>query len=361
MGRATATEHPASARPSARPSVAGTPAGTAPATPADPFVGPEPETVAEGPARGPVVWKRTWVQDRPAQYGVVGEGMPVVFAHGWALGQHSYKAVLHRLAEQGCQVFAPALPGFGGTPGLPRQDFHLAGYAAWLEEFIRAVGVQEKVVLVGHSFGGGVGIRLAYDHPDVVRSLVLVNSIGGSSWKRGKVLTSIAERPLWDWGLHFPSDVWPIRQATRVLPVILEDCAPQPGAQPELGREGGQHGPPGGPPTRAGGAEAAPLPGHGDLGQPGRHHPARSPSRRCAPRSGRAGTVVEGSHSWLLADPGRFVEVITNDLQVALRAREMEARSKPAEEGTGALRRLFGRSRRKPPRELDELDGSGPG
>ena len=39
----------------------------------------------------------------------------------------------------------------------------------------------------------------------------------------------------------------------------------------------------------------------------------------------------------------------------------MEARSKPAEEGTGALRRLFGRSRRKPPRELDELDGSGPG
>jgi hypothetical protein len=46
--------------------------------------------VAEGPARGPVVWKRTWVQDRPAQYGVVGEGMPVVFAHGWALGQHSF-------------------------------------------------------------------------------------------------------------------------------------------------------------------------------------------------------------------------------------------------------------------------------
>ena len=32
---------------------------------------------------------------------------------------------------------------------------------------------------------------------------------------------------------------------------------------------------------------------------------------------GTAGTVVEGSHSWLLADPGRFVEVITNDLEVA--------------------------------------------
>ena len=229
--------------------------------------------MAEGPARGPVVWKRTWVQDRPAQYGVVGEGLPVVFAHGWALGQHSYKAVLHRLAEQGCQVFAPALPGFGGTPDLPQKDFHLAGYAAWLEEFIRAVGVQEKVVVVGHSFGGGVGIRLAYDHPDVVRSLVLVNSIGGSSWKRGKVLTSIAERPLWDWGLHFPSDIWPIRQATRVLPVVLEDAVPNLLRNPRSVVTGGEPGPPSRSAARAGGAEAAALPGHGHLGQPRRHHP----------------------------------------------------------------------------------------
>ena len=28
----------------------------------------------------------------------------------------------------------------------------------------------------------------------------------------------MAERPLWDWGLHFPSDIFPIRQATRVHP-----------------------------------------------------------------------------------------------------------------------------------------------
>ena len=34
---------------------------------------------------------------------------------------------------------------------------------------------------------------------------------------------------------------------------------------------------------------------------------------------GAEGTVVDGSHSWLLADPGPFVEVITNDLEVAKR------------------------------------------
>ena len=31
---------------------------------------------------------------------------------------------------------------------------------------------------------------------------------------------------MWDWGLHFPSDVWPVRQATRVLPVLAEDLLP---------------------------------------------------------------------------------------------------------------------------------------
>jgi pimeloyl-ACP methyl ester carboxylesterase len=310
---------------------------------------------AEVVKRGPVVWKRTWVQDRPAQYGMIGEGLPVVFAHAWALAQHSYKAVLHRLADQGCQVFAPALPGFGGTPGLPRQDFSLAGYAAWLEEFVRAVGIEEKVVLVGHSFGGGVTIRVAHDFPDLARSLVLVNSIGGSSWKRGKVLTSIAERPLWDWGLHFPSDVWPIRQATRVLPVILED------ALPNLVRS------PGSVVKVANMARRADL--RPELEELKRRRfpvtviwasrdgiiPKESFEAVCT-AVGTAGTVVEGSHSWLLADPGRFVEVITNDLEVAKQARQMEADSRASEAPSGPLRRLLGRSRRPPRAELDELD-----
>jgi pimeloyl-ACP methyl ester carboxylesterase len=312
---------------------------------------------AEQPRRpGPVVWKRTWVQDRPAQYGVVGEGMPIVFAHGWALGQHAYKTVMHRLAEQGCQVFAPALPGFGGTPELPRDAFCLAGYAAWLEELIRAVGIDEKVVLVGHSFGGGVAIRAAHDYPDLVRSLVLVNSIGGSSWKRGKVLTSIAERPLWDWGLHFPSDVWPIRHATRVLPVILED------ALPNLVRN------PGSVVRVANLARRADLrPELEELKRRGLPVtviwasrdgiiPKESFEAMCL-AVGTSGTVVEGSHSWLLADPGRFVEVITNDLHVAKLARQMEAESREAEESR-PLRRLLGRSRRKGPQTLRRLDAS---
>ena len=40
--------------------------------------------------------------------------------------------------------------------------------------------------------------------------------------------------------------------------------------------------------------------------------------------SGVEGTVIEGSHSWLLADPQHFGEVITNDVRVAQAARDLE-------------------------------------
>ena len=45
--------------------------------------------------------KRTWVQGRPAAYSVAGQGLPVVFLHGWALAQHTYRSVVERIAAQG--------------------------------------------------------------------------------------------------------------------------------------------------------------------------------------------------------------------------------------------------------------------
>jgi pimeloyl-ACP methyl ester carboxylesterase len=152
---------------------------------------------------------------------------------------------------------------------------------------------------------------------------VLVNSIGGSSWRKGSTLRSIAERPLWDWGLHFPADVWPLRQATRVLPVVLEDLVPNLVRNPRaivkvanLARR----------------ADVRPqLEALRDRGLPitiiwGKRDgviPRESFEALCV-ASGVQGTVVDGSHSWLLADPANFAEVITNDLRVAQAARDLE-------------------------------------
>ena len=75
-----------------------------------------------------------------------------------------------RIAAQGCRVCAPALPGFAGTPDLPAEEFTLGGYAALARRVPAGRSASsEKVVVVGHSFGGGVAIRFAHDHPERVR------------------------------------------------------------------------------------------------------------------------------------------------------------------------------------------------
>ena len=291
------------------------------------------------------VGKRTWVQDRPAFYGVAGAGHPVLFLHGWALGQHTYRSVVERIAAAGCLVYAPGLPGFGGTADLPGHSFSLAGYADWVNDFLDHLDVDERLVVVGHSFGGGVSIRFAHRHTDRVRSLVLVNSIGGSTWQRGRTLRSISERPLWDWGIHFPSDVWPLRQATRVLPVIVEDFVPNLLRNPRamvkvanLARRADlrvqlEH-------LRAAGLPITVLWATRDGIIP------RESFEALCVAAGVEGTVVEGTHSWLLADPDHFGQVMTNVLQVARAARELEQvppPEEPVEAGVSRTRRLLRR------------------
>ena len=270
-----------------------------------------------------VVDHRTFVQGRPAGYSTAGEGLPVVMLHGWALAQHTYRGVIEAVASQGCRVIAPSMPGFGGTPELPADQFSLRGYAQWVSELLEALEIEEPAVVMGHSFGGGVAIRFAHDHRDRVRSLVLVNSVGGSSWRSGRTLRSITERPLWDWGLHFPGDVWPLRQATRVLPVVAEDFLPNVIRNPRaivkvanLARRADLR------------AELESLRDSGlsisiIWGTRDGIIPRESFEALCV-ASGVDGTVVEGSHSWLLADPDQFGEVITNDVKVAQAARELE-------------------------------------
>jgi len=269
-----------------------------------------------------IAWRRVVVYRRTAWYAVAGpdDGLPALFLHGWALDHLAYREAIRRLAGLGCRVWAPALPGFGGTPELSARHFSFEGFAGWVDGFATAVGVDEPAFVVGHSFGGGVAIRFAHDYPARVRTLVLVNSVGGAAW-RG--VRSMAERPLWDWGLHLPSDVLPLRQVRRVIPVILEDAVPNLVRNPravwrvaQLARK----------------ADLTPeleelkrrrLPVAVLWGDQDELITKASFDALCT-ALGAPGEVVHGSHSWLLADPDRLGEVMNNDVEVACVARSLE-------------------------------------
>jgi pimeloyl-ACP methyl ester carboxylesterase len=261
-------------------------------------------------------WKETTVDGRTAVYGEAGQGMPVLFLHGWGLGHKAYKRSLSRLVRAGLHVYAPALPGFGGTAALPDENATMAGYGAWAAAFLRSVRVAEPALVMGHSFGGGVAIALAHGHRRQVRALVLINSIGGSAWYQDSWIRSLARRPPWDWGIHFGADLLPVRQASRVVPVIVSE------ALPNLVRDPRSF------------WRAAALARRADLTAEleslrRRHLPVavvwgtrdqlltrRSLETLCRALGDPDVVTVPGAHSWLLADPDAFGEVMTNVLDV---------------------------------------------
>ena len=75
--------------------------------------------------------------------------MPVVLLHGWGLAQHTYREVIEQIAAHGCKVYAPAMPGFGGTGELPDESFSIGGYARWVADLIDAIELDEPAVVVG--------------------------------------------------------------------------------------------------------------------------------------------------------------------------------------------------------------------
>jgi len=268
-----------------------------------------------------LAWQHVEVHGGRINYGVAGAGLPVLFVHGWALGQHAYKRALKRLVNLGCRVYAPALPGFGGSTRLPGDDFNIEGYAKRLDGFLDAVGVDEPAFVVGHSFGGSVATKLAHDYPHRVGYLVLINSVGGGAWlQAGNKVRSMAERPLWDWAVKFPWDTFRGGGLVSTTRAIVEDAVPNVIHDPctlwrvgmlarraDLREDLAD--------LRTWNIPVLVLWGEGDA-----IIPKASFDALCA-AVGSTGTLVPGRHSWLLADPDHFGEVMANTVTVAQAAR----------------------------------------
>lgn len=270
-------------------------------------------------------WRCTKVDGRDAFYGTAGEGLAVLFLHGWALGQRSYRQALDRLVQMGCQVFAPAMPGFGGTPNLPEPPT-FSGYADWVARFLDAAGVDEPVLVAGHSFGGGVAIKLAHDHPERVRYLVLVNSVGGTTWSWANLFHSVSSRAPWHWPLASADDLVPVRYLRRMVPIIVEDAVPNLLRNPlglwsvlNLVRQADLV-------TELQELKRRELPVVVLWGDHDTVIPQASFAALCR-AIGSEGEVVQGRHSWLLADPDAFGAILTNSISVAKMARSLEGNS----------------------------------
>ncbi|MDQ3740685.1 MAG: alpha/beta fold hydrolase [Actinomycetota bacterium] len=123
----------------------------------------------------PLTTQRLRLHGHEVEYCTVGSGPAVLLVHGITSSLRTWRQVIPRLAEHHT-VIAPDLLGHGAS-AKPRGDYSLGSFASGLRDIMIALDVPTATV-VGHSMGGGIAMQLAYQFPERVERLVLVNSGG---------------------------------------------------------------------------------------------------------------------------------------------------------------------------------------
>jgi pimeloyl-ACP methyl ester carboxylesterase/predicted amino acid-binding ACT domain protein len=261
-----------------------------------------------------LITREVIVDGRRVSYAAGGRGVPVLFLHGWGLDHRVYQRSLRRLTARGCRVVAPSLPGFGSTAELPLRQRSLAGYAEWVDHFLEAIGASEPMLVLGHSFGGGIATKFAHEHTERVRYLIVVNAVGDPAvfGARRSAITSMRPTDLLRSGfeaLRPPADDLPT--TLLMQRALLENMSRHPFSV----------------------LHAAFLAQRADLTAEmavlsSRELPVLvlwSDDDRLIPLAafdtfcstfGTDGHVVRGGHSWLLANPDVFGQVLDNVIQI---------------------------------------------
>jgi len=111
-----------------------------------------------------------------------GEKPVLLLVHGLSSYLSFWEAQVDALSED-YRVIAVDLPGYGASD-RPDAPYTPPWFAEVLVGFLDALGV-ERVHFAGHSMGGQVGLFLALDHPEHLRSLVLVAPAGFERFRSG--------------------------------------------------------------------------------------------------------------------------------------------------------------------------------
>jgi pimeloyl-ACP methyl ester carboxylesterase len=116
-----------------------------------------------------------------AHYLEAGDGEPIVLVHGglvWCCAELTYGAAIAPLARY-CRVIAVDVVGFGETAARGPEHFSARGQGDFLVRFVRGLGT--RVSLAGNSHGGWLVQYIAHEIPDLVRRVVIINSLNGTS------------------------------------------------------------------------------------------------------------------------------------------------------------------------------------
>lgn len=100
-----------------------------------------------------------------------GQGMPVVMIPGLFGSAFGFRQLVPEMVEAGFRAVVVE-PLAVGTSGRPRRaDYSLHAQARRVADALDSLGVRDAV-LVGHSMGGAIALRVAWLRPELVRAVV---------------------------------------------------------------------------------------------------------------------------------------------------------------------------------------------
>lgn len=118
-------------------------------------------------------------------------GAVVVLIHGLGGRSEDWSNLAPILSKAGFRVYLPDLPGYGRSERPADFSYSVPDEAAAVVGFLDALGLKQ-VDLGGWSMGGWIVQRVAGEHPERVRRLMLFDSAG------------LYEKPAWDTALFTP-------------------------------------------------------------------------------------------------------------------------------------------------------------
>lgn len=104
-----------------------------------------------------------------------GKGEAVLCIHGVPTSSFLYRKVLAGLKKKGYRGISIDLPGLGLSQRPKYFDYSFGGYAEFLKEAIKVLGLK-KIHLVVHDIGGPIGFALATSIRKKISSISILNT-----------------------------------------------------------------------------------------------------------------------------------------------------------------------------------------
>lgn len=126
------------------------------------------------------------------------EKMPLVLIHGFGCGSGIWALNFDSFAANR-KVYAFDILGFGRSSRPMFTDSEVAEeeLVESIERWRKSVGLNQKFILLGHSFGGYLSLAYALRHPDLIERLILADPWGVSTQTSYSAINSQIQLPPW--------------------------------------------------------------------------------------------------------------------------------------------------------------------